>query len=41
MKVTRNFFKARYFYSQIRRLLPKTRQLLMKSRRVFLGFKPE
>ena len=34
MKVTRSFFKARYFYSQIRRLLLKTRQLLMKSRRV-------
>ena len=31
MKVTRSFFKARYFYSQIRRLLLKTRQLLMKS----------
>lgn len=41
MKVTRSFFKARYFYSQIRRLLLKTRQLLMKSWRVFLGFKPE
>ena len=28
MKVTRSFFKTRYFYSQIRRLLLKTRQLL-------------
>lgn len=41
MKVTRSFFKPRYFYSQIRQLLLKTRQLLMKSRYIFLGLKPE
>ena len=32
MKVTRSFFKTRYFYSQIRRLLLKTRQLLTMSK---------